>query len=49
MNSRVKDMTGKRCGLLTVTAHAGSIRNGNSSAALWECQFDCGNALIVVG
>jgi hypothetical protein len=33
LDPRVKDMTGKRCGRLTVIAHAGSIRNGNSSAA----------------
>jgi hypothetical protein len=35
MDPRVKDMTGKRCGLLMVTAHAGSIRRpGNSTAIL---------------
>jgi hypothetical protein len=49
LDPRVKDMTGKRCHLLTVMAHAGSTRGSNGNAAIWECRCRCGNRLIVVG
>jgi hypothetical protein len=51
MDVRVKNMAGKRCGLLTVTAHAGSRKSGNgrNSTAVWDCFCRCGNRLIVVG
>jgi hypothetical protein len=50
LGSRIKDMTGKRCGLLTVLSYAGAYRKpGGSVAALWDCQCDCGNRVIVMG
>jgi hypothetical protein len=42
MDPRVKEMTGKRCGELTVIAHAGSIRKTGNSTATWLCQCSCG-------
>jgi hypothetical protein len=47
MDLRIKNMTGKLCGLLTVTGHAGSLKTG--CAAVWDCLCQCGNRLIVVG
>jgi hypothetical protein len=49
MDPRVKDMTGKRCHRLTVTAFAGSIRKPGASTATWLCRCDCRNELIVIG
>jgi hypothetical protein len=51
MDPRIKNMTGKRCGLLTVMSHAGSRKSGNgrNSAAVWDCLCLCGNRLMVVG
>jgi hypothetical protein len=49
MDPRVKNMLGKKCGLLTVTAQAGSIRQPGNSTATWECDCRCGNRLIVIG
>jgi hypothetical protein len=51
MDPRIKNMTGKLCGLLTVTGHAGSLKTGNgrNSTAVWDCLCQCGNRLMVVG
>lgn len=45
-NPRLKDITGQRFGLLTVTRQVGNTSRG---AALWECLCDCGNTTRAVG
>lgn len=40
------DLVNKRFGRLTVTAFAGTGKNGN---AQWECHCDCGNVVVVDG
>lgn len=41
------DMTGKRCGLLTVIEYAGYDRSYGQ--AKWRCKCHCGNETIVGG
>lgn len=40
------DMTGKRCGRLTVLRQHGTDKNRN---ATWECICDCGNTIVTAG
>lgn len=41
------DMTGKRCGMLTVIGYAGYGRS--SGQARWRCKCDCGKETTVNG
>lgn len=41
------DMTGKRCGLLTVVSYRGPHINGGY--AMWNCVCDCGKDVIAYG
>ena len=43
---KLKDLTGKRFGSLTVRARAGS---NNHKKAMWLCDCDCGNKVVIVG
>jgi hypothetical protein len=45
------DMTGRRCGRLTVKKRADNVvsKSGKSILAAWECLCDCGNTTIVIG
>lgn len=43
---RVKDLTGRVFGLLTVLRYAGE---GPHKAALWVCKCDCGNEHVTLG
>lgn len=44
--SKIKDLTGKKFGRLTVLKHCGSNKYGRS---LWLCQCECGNKKIILG
>lgn len=44
--SKVIDMTGQRCGMLTVLRRAENTKIGQ---AQWECQCDCGKIVIALG
>jgi HNH endonuclease/AP2 domain len=43
---KVKDLTGRICGKLTVVSRAGSNKHGQ---ALWNCDCSCGNKTVVTG
>ncbi|UUV26102.1 MULTISPECIES: hypothetical protein [Lysinibacillus] len=43
-NKRFKDLTGERCGRLTVKYHYGKNKYSHN---LWYCQCDCGNYSVV--
>lgn len=42
--SKLKDLTGKTFGKLTVVKFVGSTNTGN---ALWQCKCECGNTITV--
>ena len=44
--SRVIDMTGQRCGRLTVIERSATNKGGR---ATWKCRCDCGNEITVRG
>lgn len=44
--SRLKELTGKRFGRLTVLKFMGSNERGN---AKWLCKCDCGNEIVTLG
>lgn len=48
---KVIDMTGKKCGWLTVIERAGTYcpPDGFSKSATWRCYCKCGNEVVVVG
>jgi hypothetical protein len=47
MNSRVKDFTGRRFGMLFVLGLSGKKTRGGNY--IWKCQCDCGNITNVAG
>ncbi len=46
MGNTPVDMSGQKCGRLTVLARAPNVRNGNSA---WHCKCDCGTLRVVRG
>lgn len=44
--SKVIDLTGQKCGRLTVIERYGSNNRGN---AMWRCRCDCGNEIVIRG
>lgn len=45
-SSNFKDITGQKFGRLTAIKYVGRNKN---KYALWECQCDCGNVVVVIG
>lgn len=44
-----KDMTGRRCGMLTVKGRAASLPTRRGALACWTCVCDCGREIVVRG
>jgi len=49
LSGAVKDLTGKKFGMLTVTGYAGIYQEHRQRGSLWICRCDCGNICQVPG